>query len=155
VLERPVPAPGSRQQTEREKRELDLLLQDALQSARERLAADGGFRPFALALAGRREVHRIEPEGDEAVSVLEAVRAAVMAGAAAGTYRAIALVRDVTVGDLEQGGRTDAVSIALEHEGGTCAQCFLPYDQDDGELRFGALREHEAAPSVFGSVPPQ
>lgn len=109
--------------------DLDQLLSAALEAAASRLAADGEFYPFAVALthAGELVAPAVDPgtEQPEAEHVVELLIEALREGR--DTIRAAALCSDVTV--ASDHGDEDAIRVELEAPGCEPVTVVVRYDE--------------------------
>ena len=134
--------------------EVELLLNEGIPFALEMLDKYGEFYPFALALAqdGIPTQVEVDPgtENPESTQVLALLQEAMEKGAAAGDYKATALVVDVSLDGVEGVETTDAIQVGLEHQSGYCVNVFLPYGKDEkGEFAFGELLAAPREASIF------
>jgi hypothetical protein len=117
--------------------DVELLLESGLRSAERELREHGGLRPFALVMASDGRVSRLAPvpRRDQAAdAVLQDLFAALRTRAQAGSLQAAAVFSDVRIA-LPGGVETEALHAAWEHQGGTCANVYIPYRRaSDGAL---------------------
>ncbi len=139
--------------------DLDPLFDDAVQTACAFLEKNGEFFPFGVVLAGYGQRRHVEgwtgAEQPAPADVIDLLVRGFRDGAVSGSYRATALVRNVRVRDAERDTVSDAVCVTLEHEDGTCINCYLPYSKNDkGLLTYGEVFADPAEGTVFsGAVP--
>jgi len=72
-----------------------------------------------------------------------------VARAAAGEFRATALVYDVRVQTPTQGVNTDAIAVALDHRDNYSVIVFLPYRLDGEKLTLGDMFAQRGTGEVF------
>lgn len=115
------------------KKDLDELLNGAIQVAAAELEEGSELSPFALALRSDGEILHFEPdEGDvpggdpDDEAVLSSLRAALKARGA--ELRAVALVADVTLEGPEGQAASAAIVVALEHRATDPLECIVPYE---------------------------
>jgi hypothetical protein len=130
-----------------------ILVENSMAVARDALAQDGRFHPFAFFVAPDGRVQRLTPRQDAAVpgpaETLALLEAAFRQRAQAGECRAIALVADVVIA-LPDGGQSDALQVSIEHRSGYCQDFFHLYERGaDGGIRFGEARSRPRAGTVF------
>lgn len=134
------PAPAAEPFAEDTAEDARILVENAIAVARDRLAREGEFHPFAFFMAPDGRVQRMSPRPDAALpspdDALLLLQQAFRERAAAGGCRAVAFVADVVIA-LPGGGESDALQVGVEHRDGYCANFFHPYErQRDGTLRF-------------------
>lgn len=117
-----------------------ILVENAVAVARQRLAKEGEFHPFAFFMDAGGRLQRISPRQDAALpspdEVLQLLQQDFRERAQAGECRAVAVVADVVIA-LPGGGKSDALQVGVEHRDGYCANFFHPYERSsDGSLRF-------------------
>ena len=136
-----------------ERNELDLLLTEGMNLARQLLETSGEFYPFAVVLDRDNLVQHVQAYPDETPevsAVLDHLTHGLRHSVVSDGYRALALVRHVLVTDVEAHTKADAVSVALEHSLGHSVQCFVPYSRsEEGEYAFGDVRAVPRVRSIF------
>jgi hypothetical protein len=65
--------------------------------------------------------------GVNAQEIIDLMLEGFRAGARSGDYKAVALCVDVRVDALDGSGRTDAIRVTLEENGGEAINVFMPY----------------------------
>ena len=114
------------------KKDLDELLNGAIEVAAERLEEKSELAPFALALRSDGEILHFEPDGGETApdagdeAVIASLRAALKERTA--ELRAVAVVADVTLEGEEGEAATAAIAVALEHRATDPVDCLVPYE---------------------------
>jgi hypothetical protein len=134
--------------------ELEVVLTEASDLARQTIERGEDLRPFAVTLGSGSDLFRHDvpcetPMGssDDAVEALaHGVR-----GLQAVLPRAVALARGVTVRNLLGFGATLAVCIAVEHAEGAARRCFLPYRRDGLTIVWGQPRSVPCPPWLLTS----
>ena len=138
------------------KKDLDELLNGAIQVASGRLEEASELAPFALALRIDGEILHFEPDpedlpegevNDEAI--LASLRAALKDRVA--ELRAVALVADVTLEGAEGEAATAAIAVALEHKQTDPVECVLPYELAEGGIALAELVVEPGERHVFAS----
>ncbi|MDM4763854.1 hypothetical protein QT381_12630 [Galbitalea sp. SE-J8] len=140
-------------------REIQQLLDTALDRATTSLEEDGGFFPFALAIEADRpddddelamleagpdveeleEGDEVEMDEEEAVeALLEAIRET------SASYRAVAIVFDSVADD-----EWDAVSVLLAHRDGAPVDAVLPYRVSGRKRVFADLEQEPGSLDVW------
>lgn len=117
---------------------MDRLLNLALPFAKQMLAAQGEFFPYAVAIDhdGREQMigghpGREQPPSADVLSILyDALRAR------ANAQRAAAVVADVKL--TEQ--RRDAIQVVLEHWDGVALAVYLPYQKTSSGIDYGQIQ---------------
>ena len=111
--------------------DLDALLNTLLPLAKELLAKQGEFFPFAAAMrADGQIVHVAAHDGDEhpaSQQVIDNLVRALRPQAEGGAIRAAGICLDARVEPPGQSNKTDAVAMRLEHATGEAVQVFVPY----------------------------
>jgi hypothetical protein len=135
------------------KSDCEALLEAVLPFAERMLATDREFFPYGGAMKSDGEIVSIGglSEGDEPPamdSVIGVLKTAFVAGARAGTYRATALVSDVSV-TPEDGEASNAIAAALDHADGYSVIVLLPYAFEGKDLLFGEISAQAGAREVF------
>ncbi|MEM9304598.1 MAG: hypothetical protein AAGE01_20975 [Pseudomonadota bacterium] len=117
------------------RRDLELLLDHAVELALDMLRTCGAFLPYG---AGLRDDGTIESlgSGDADRSLIERVRSRVQQRMARGEFRAIAVIYDADI-DVEDGSNTEAVAVELEHVEAPPVMAFLTYERSGGDIVFG------------------
>jgi hypothetical protein len=117
------------------RKELQALLEAAVDVATDLLTEASDFAPFALAIRnGQEDILHLEPEDDDPGSpedVLALLHAGLGDRAAAGEVRATAVVSDVTVADEDDELVSAAIHVGLEHASEEPVVCVVPYDLGD------------------------
>jgi hypothetical protein len=123
-------------------RDAQVLMNFLMDEAQRRLKAQGGFQPFAAAMAAEGTLSLLAGEHPAETparviaerltaqlrSLMEAgIESATQAGCKAGGMRAAGLAADVSFGKQNSGERSDAVRLHIEHRDGYCADIFVPY----------------------------
>ena len=124
------------------KDELNSLLSDAIGMALSLVEKHGNHIPFCMAVtrAGERVSVAADDTGLPGTGALIAgVRQHISDALREKTYRAIALVQNVEYQSAQDGLRTDAVQITLDHEHGSAVTCYLPYKKTRGVVIAGEL----------------
>jgi len=133
--------------------DLDLLFDDAVQTACHFLEKHGEFFPFGVVLTAAGERHHVEgwtgSEQPPTETLVEMLIRGFRSGADTGEYRATALVKDVRVHDNERDVTSDAVAVTLEHRDGTAIQCFLPYERTESGVDYGEVFANPLERTVF------
>jgi hypothetical protein len=135
------------------KSECELLMNSALPVAKQMLQEHGEFFPFGLALNAKGQVLTVaghdESEHPTSEDFIRQVKQTFVARAAAGEYRATALVYEVQVQTPNRGVSTDAIAIALDHRDNYSVVVFLPYRFEGEKLTLGEMFAQQGAGEVF------
>lgn len=136
------------------KKDLDELLNGAIQVAAERLEEGSELAPFALALRTDGEILHFEPDPDDLTgadpndeAVLASLRSALKGRAT--ELRAVALVADVTLEGAEGEAATAAIAVALEHRSTDPLECIVPYELAEGGIALADLVVEPGERHVF------
>jgi hypothetical protein len=115
-----------------------VLMNFLMNEAQGRLKAQGGFQPFAAAMAEQGTLSLVAGEhpaetparvmAERLTAQLRSlIESGMEAGSEAGGMRAAGLAADVSFGKQNSGERADAVRLHIEHRNGYCADIFVPY----------------------------
>jgi hypothetical protein len=120
-----------------------VLMNFLMDEAQGRLKAQGGFQPFAAAMAEQGTLSLLAGEHPadtparvmaerltaQLRSLMEAgmMEPGIESGTRAGSMRAAGLAADVSFGKQNSDERSDAVRLHIEHRDGYCAEIFVPY----------------------------
>jgi hypothetical protein len=119
-----------------------VLMNFLMNEAQGRLKAQGGFQPFAAAMAEEGALSLLAGEhpaeiparvmAERLTAQLQSlIESGMEAGSEAGSevagMRAAGLAADVSFGKQNSGERADAVRLHIEHRNGYCADIFVPY----------------------------
>lgn len=137
------------------KKDLDELLNGAIEVAAERLEADSELAPFALALRADGEILHFEPDdgdtpadaNDEAV--LASLRSALKQRGE--ELRAVALVADVTLEGAEGEAASAAIAVALEHRATDPIDCLVPYELGEKGITLADMVVQPGEAAVFST----
>lgn len=138
--------------------DMNELLAGAVDLATEFLARASEFEPFGLAMsASDGTIMHVAPEDSgpslDAPEILALLRAELREAAHEGTYRAAALVSDVTVEDDNAQPITSAIRVIVEHHDTEGAiQCVLPYSIHNDEVELDEMTVEQHDTSIF--IPP-
>jgi hypothetical protein len=110
---------------------LDNLLSACIPFAQQMLDKHGTFFPVGCTMTPSGEINLAASNDDKpnlgAQEIADLLLAGFKAGARSGEYKAVALCEDVRV-DLPDGsGKTDAIRVTLEENGGEALNVFMPY----------------------------
>lgn len=124
------------------KDELNSLLDNAIGMAIRLVEKHGSHIPFCMAITTAGEYINIAADdtglpGTDAL--LAGVREHITDALREGRYRAIALARNVEYRSAQDGSRTDAVQVTLDHVEGSPVTCYLPYLLAQGRVVPGEL----------------
>ena len=136
------------------KADCEELMNAALPFAKQMLQQHGEFFPYGSAMAPDGKITQIggydgreHPPSAEIISLL---KDGFKQGAKEKKYKATALVYDVRT-TLADGGKSDAIAIALDHEANYSVVVLFPYKLQDGELQVGQITGHKGTNEIFGS----
>ena len=134
--------------------ELEQLLNAVIPFAQQMLSKHGEFNPFAAAVSreGRLKFIGIPPHEQNKITedLIDRLRETLIIGASKGDYRATGICSDVSVAVTDDGEKSDAVRISLEHLDGQSMNVFLPYRMDPaGEIEYGEIFASVTDPVVF------
>ncbi len=111
--------------------DLDNLLSACIPFAQEMLAKHGTFFPFGCTMSPTGEISLAAGYDDKpgmgAQEIADLTLEGFRAGARSGEYKAIALCVDVRVDAPDGSGKTDAIRVTLEEDGGEALNVFMPY----------------------------
>jgi hypothetical protein len=111
--------------------DLNNLLSSCIPFAQQMLAKHGTFFPFGATMSPSGEIslgggYDDKPNVD-AQEIIALTLDGFRAGARSGEYRAVALCVDVRVDAPDGSGKTDAIRVTLEENGGEALNVFMPY----------------------------
>jgi hypothetical protein len=136
--------------------EMNDLLNGAVEVAAEMLEQEGEFEPFALALRNDGEIMHLSPEEDgeelEPEQVVESLRKTLRE--ARDTYRAVAVVADVTLEDETDQAMTAAIQVSMEHTVDEPVNCYVPYEFKGEALELAELVGEPGERFVFAADRP-
>lgn len=127
-------------------------MNSALPLARQMLQEHGEFFPFALAMNAKGQVVAVAARDETyptSEDLIRQLRQTFVAQAAAGEYRATALVYDARVQAPAKGVKTDAIAVALDHRDNYSVVVFLPYRLEGGKLTLGEMFAQRGSGGVF------
>jgi hypothetical protein len=111
--------------------DLDNLLSACIPFAQQMLAKHGTFFPFGCTMSPTGEVNLAagydDKPGIDAQEIADLTLEGFRAGARSAEYKAIALCVDVRVDAPDGSGKTDAIRVTLEENGGEAMNIFMPY----------------------------
>lgn len=122
------------QTSEEAQQDLDSLVGMALEKGESTLEETGELRPFFVGVRadGKKTMGSV---GDEVDASEVVVRLVAALRKSRDQYRAVAVVKDVTLRD----GSSDAIWVDLCHREGAAMTCYLPYRLEDGRLTAGSM----------------
>lgn len=131
-------------------------MNEAVMLAKRMLASDGEFHPYAFAMKPNGEVvsiaAQIEHENFPAsTELIETLTASLREAASEGRYKATAIIYNVTIGAAQDGERTDAIAVALDHKSAYSVIVYHPYISDGGRTSYGKLIASQGSDSIFDS----
>lgn len=110
------------------------------------------LEPFALVMGKDQRISRLQlakHHGQRSSEeLLDELGASLRARADAGEIVAVAIFSDVVI-SLPGGGRSDAIHAAWEHQGGVCADVFVPYTIHGADVRLEQQFETPRRAAVF------
>jgi hypothetical protein len=131
--------------------DLDNLLSACIPFAQQMLAKHGTFFPFGATMSQTGEISLAagydDKPGIEAQEIADLTLDGFRAGSRTGDYKAVALCVDVRVDAPDGSGKTDAIRVTLEENGGEAVNVFMPYRKrmlrgiTYGEI-FGSVAAH-------------
>jgi len=111
--------------------DLDNLLSACIPFAKQLLEKRGEFFPFGCAMSPAGEISLAQGYDDKpdvnAQEIIELTLDGFRTGARSGEYKAVALCVDVRVNAPDGSGKTDAIRVTLEENGGEALNVFIPY----------------------------
>jgi hypothetical protein len=111
--------------------DLDNLLSACIPFAQQMLAKHGTFFPFGCTMSPTQEISLAagydDKPGIDAQEIADLTLEGFRAGARSGEYKAIALCVNVRVDAPDGSGKTDAIRVTLEENGGEALNVFMPY----------------------------
>jgi hypothetical protein len=135
------------------KEDTEALLQFVAPFAEQQLGKHGEFLPFGAGMTATGEIVATGAgNGDETplpADIIAMMQEFHAGSAAAGKFRATALVYDASVPLPSSSQTSDAIAIALDHEDGYSVVTFLPYTLVDGKLHRGPAFTRPGTASVF------
>jgi hypothetical protein len=143
--------------------EVERVMREGMDFARNQLEAHGEFMPFAYILHAEGRVEFIpgphglvmdpvrapELEFDPAQALSELTQRVAREAAAARDFRVVGIFSDTQIA-LRDGERSDAIQAGMEHASGYCTEVYTPYSLlGEGELTFGERVTTARKGSVF------
>ena len=111
--------------------DLNNLLSSCIPFAQQMLAKHGTFSPFGATMSPSGEISFAagydDTRGIDAQEIIRLTLDGFRAGAASGDCQAVALCVDVRVDAPDGSGKTDAIRVTLEENGGEALNVFMPY----------------------------
>ena len=111
--------------------DLDNLLSTCIPFAQQMLAKHGEFFPFGCTMSPTGEISLAagydDQPGVNAQEIIDLMLEGFRAGARSGDYKAVALCVDVRVDAPDGAGKSDAIRVTLEENGGEAINVFMPY----------------------------
>jgi len=111
--------------------DLDNLLSACIPFAQQMLAKHGTFFPFGCTMSLAGEISLAAGYDDKpsvgAQEIADLTLEGFRAGARSGQFKAIALCVDVCADHPDGSGKTDAIRVTLEENGGEALNVFMPY----------------------------
>ena len=108
-----------------------ILVEAVLPFAKQMLDRFGEFHPYGAAMAADGKVAAVgAQEGREraaSIAVIRQLKAAFIAGAKEGKFKATALVYNVSVALPATGKQSDAIAVSLNHRDGSSVKLLYPY----------------------------
>jgi hypothetical protein len=137
------------------KEDIELLLNELMPLAEERLAQNREFYPFAAAVDAKGELLRTQAwTGDEepsASDLVDSLVATFQQQAEGEEIRAAAILIDCLTVPPGETEKVDAVAARLDHLDGYSAVVFFPYTiAPDGAVTFAEPFAHEGDDEIFG-----
>lgn len=108
------------------------MLNDVIDMASKLIEKHGAHMPFAMVVTSSGERVNVAPDDSEIRDpqiLFDLVRDEVKAGARDGSFRAIAIARNIEYVSAETMAKTDAIQITLDHVEDSAVTCYLPYAQ--------------------------
>ena len=110
---------------------LDNLLSACIPFAQQMLGKNGTFFPFGCTMTPDGEINLSAGYDDkknlDAQEIADLLLEGFRSGARSGEYQAVALCMDVRVDAPNGSGKTDAIRVTLEENGGEAVNVFMPY----------------------------
>jgi len=134
--------------------DLNNLLSSCIPFAQQMLAKHGTFFPFGATMSPKGEISLAagydDKPGIDAREVISLTLDGFRAGARSGNYQAVALCVDVRVDAPDGSGKTDAIRVTLEENGGEALNVFMPYRKRMlGGVSYGEIFASATDHSVF------
>ena len=139
------------------KTEVESLMNDAvgIPFAERMLREHGEFLPFGAATTSYGEVISVgaldESDQRNSQELIEILKNAMRASAAAGEYKATAIFYDARVSLPNSGESSDAIAVALDHRDDYSVVIFFPYQIDDEQIIFGNAFAQRGQSDVFSN----
>ena len=133
---------------------LDNLLTTCIPFAQQMLTKHGTFFPFGCTMTPNEEINLAASYDDKpdigAPEIAELLLEGFRAGARSGEYKAVVLCVDVRVDAPDGSGKTDAIRVTLEENGGEALNVFMPYRKRVLRgIQYGEIFASAADKSVF------
>jgi hypothetical protein len=134
--------------------DLDNLLSACIPFAQQMLTKHGTFYPFAYGMSPAGEISMAASYDDQPGVTTEQIFRLLVDGlrahAHSGQYKAVALCVDARVDSPDGSGKTDAIRVTLEENGGEAVNVFMPYRKRLLRgIAYGEIFGSEADHSVF------
>jgi hypothetical protein len=133
--------------------EAEKLMNAARPFAEQMLQKHGEFFPYGAALKSNGDIANIAGyEGTEqppSKDIIRLLKAGFVQGAKSGSYKATALVYDVTVTLPSSGKKSDAIAVSLNHRENYSILVFFPYELKGGKLTIGEEFAQKGEADIF------
>lgn len=137
------------------KQDVEALMNDFIGFAEQMLSEHGEFFPYGAAMKPNGELVSVAgyagTEQPPSQEIIDLLNDGFVNAARSGEYKATALFYDVRVSLPDDGTKSDAVAVALDHKDNYSAVVLLPYQIHDGQVSFGEIFAQQGANSIFGS----
>ena len=136
------------------KEEVQLLMDEGLPFAEERLREDGEFLPFGVVLTIEGQIRQVAVPKTNKRRVLsnpESLFSRLRGRARNGQFVAVALFTDSQVQDPRSNEEVSVVKVGLEHVDGYCANILIPYALPLEEIDLGEVMVTKRSGEVFDS----
>ena len=136
--------------------DFDPLLDALLRLAKECLAKEGTFLPFAVETSAAGVISHVARHAGGnlpgAPKVLRFLEEELRTRAKEGGMRAAGIAVDIRYAATPNEPKTDAIQIFLEHREGNVVNLLLPYwKMGPGDVRYGRLMAIRAEAKIFGT----
>ncbi|GFE65232.1 hypothetical protein [Litoreibacter roseus] len=135
------------------KQDAEELMTASIEFAEQLLQNYGEFFPFGAAMKPDGQMILVAGyDGDErppSHEIIDLLNAGFRSSAVGGDYKATALTYDVRVSLPGTSRKSDAVAIALDHEGDYSVVVYWPYKLSRGEVSFGEVFAEEGVYGIF------
>jgi hypothetical protein len=135
------------------KADCEVLMSSALPLAKQMLDRFGGFLPYGGVMRVDGQLTSVAcydgREHPPSTDVIKLLKAAFIAGAKEGQFKATALVYDVRVTLPSTGKKSDAIAVSLNHRNAYSVIVLFPYNIESGKAAIGAAFAQKGKADIF------